>query len=384
MSSDSVDMISSYNDYDVDKTILDLPDHFMISVIQRLSLKERIRCSRVCKKWNRLSKDPALWTIIDIREHKREISLNDLKKLIHHFGSASTKELLICGNYTFDYCPIESLQISLHNEYKQKRLNKLDSEFFSDFLNVNCPNLSLLSLEYLDLSEANLEECLQLKNLQTFSLKWCLLVDDWFNLASQKSEESIESNNKFNRIQNFYLIRTGLLKKEDIENICQCMPGLVTLTINQAVSSLGDDSIGIICENLKNIKQLDLINTVLSDHAISIICNSTHLCSNLNRLNLTMSSKLSNACLNLIAENLHNLNTLYLTSCFGISNINFLQNLKNLIYLNINNTSIDKGRIKEFLLPNLPKCEVEYGHAKMLNGKLMWTINSSRNSVCSF
>ena len=97
-----------------------------------------------------------------------------------------------------------------------------------------------------------------------------------------------------------------------------------------------------------------------------------------------MSSKISNDCLNIIADNLRGLNTLYLTSCFGISNIKFLLNFKNLNYLNINNTSIDKHQIKENLLPHLPKCEIEYGHEKMLNRKLMWTINSSRNSVCSF
>lgn len=162
------------------------------------------------------------------------------------------------------------------------------------------------------------------------------------------------------------------------------MPELVTLTINQAVSSLGDDSTEIICKSLIQLKQLDLVNTVISDHAVFNICNSTHLCSNLTRLNLTMSSKISNNCLHLIAENLRCLTTLYLTSCFGISNVNFLQTMKTLNYLNINNTSIEKSRIKEFLLPNLPKCEVEYGHEKILSTKSMWTINSSRNSVCSF
>ncbi len=185
-------------------------------------------------------------------------------------------------------------------------------------------------------------------------------------------------------MKNLYLIRTGLLTINDIQNVCYCMPDLITLVINQAVSSLGDDSIEIICNNLLHLKQLDLINTVISDNAVTLICNTPHLCSNLTRLNLTMSSKISNNCLNLIADNLRRLTTLYLTSCFGISNISFLQNMKTLNYLNINNTSIDKNRIKEFLLPNLPECEVEYGHEKILSSKSIWTINSSRNSVCSF
>ena len=60
------------------------------------------------------------------------------------------------------------------------------------------------------------------------------------------------------------------------------------------------------------------------------------------------------------------------------------QNLNNLNYLNLNNTSIDKNEIKRTLLSMLPTTEIEYGHEKMLNRKLMWTINGSRNCVCSF
>lgn len=356
------------------KTIFDLPDHFIISAISRLDLKQRINCSRVCKKWNRLAKDPSMWSIIDVRDYKREISLEDVKKIIFHFGSASTKELLICGNFTFDYVPamLDALRCP-KAEKKKTPIKELDVDFINSSLLFQCPNLNLISLEYLDLSHIEFGRISQLEHLKTFSLRWCDIPSNWF-----------ETSNHLSEIRNLYLIRTGLLNSKDIEDICSNMPQLITLSINQAVSTLGDDSIEIICKNLINIKQLDLVNTVLSDNAVGTICNSTHLCLNLNRLNLTMSSKISNDCLNLMADNLRGLNTLYLTSCFGISNINFLLNLKTLNYLNINNTSIDKHKIKENLLPHLPKCEIEYGHEKMLNRKLMWTINSSRNSVCSF
>lgn len=355
------------------KTIFDLPDHFIISTISRLDLKQRIQCSRVCKKWNRLAKDPSMWSIIDLRDYKRELSLDDVKKIILHFGSASTKELLICGNFTFDYVPAMLDALRFPNAVKKKTVIKeLDADFVKNSLLIQCPNLNLISLEYLDLTEIEFGKISQLEYLKTFSLRWCDIPSNWFETQH------------LSEIRNLYLIRTGLLNIKDIEDICLNMPQLITLSINQAVSTLGDDSIEIICKNLINLKELDLVNTVLSDNAVGTICNSTHLCSNLNRLNLTMSSKISNDCLNLMADNLRGLNTLYLTSCFGISNINFLLNLKNLNYLNINNTSIDKHKIKENLLPHLPKCEIEYGHEKMLNRKLMWTINSSRNSVCSF
>jgi len=348
-------------------TILDLPDHFIISIFSYLNLKQRINCSRVCSKWNKLCKDGSLWSIIDLRKYKTLLSLNDLSQVISTFGSASTKELLVHGNYVFDDLP------TLMGK-QQHLITRLDSNFFTKCLSLHCPNLSLISFEYLDLSKINMEHFNWLKKAETISLKWCQLNADWF-----KTEYG-----RFYSMKNFYLIRTGLLNINDIESICESMPNLITLTINQAQSSLGDDSIQVICKHLIKLEELDMVNTIISDNGILNICNSTHLCANLKRLNLTMSSKLSNNCLVLIAENLHRLNTLYLTSCFGISNIKFLQNLKNLNYLNLNNTSIDKDCIRDLLLPTLPKCEIEYGHEKMLNRKLMWTINSSRNCVCSF
>ena len=367
-------------------TILDLPDHFIISIFGYLNLKQRINCSRfvynfliyiyiciyyflftswrVCSKWNKLSKDGSLWSIIDLRKYKTLLSFNDLNQVISTFGSASTKELLVHGNYVFDDLPI--------SVGKQHLITRLDSNFFTKCLSLNCPNLSLISFEYLDLSNINMEHFNWLKKAETISLKWCQLNADWFR------------SGRFHSMKNLYLIRTGLLNINDIESICESMPNLITLTINQAQSSLGDDSIQVICKHLIKLQELDMVNTIISDTGILNICNSTHLCANLKRLNLTMSSMLSNNCLVLIAENLHGLNTLYLTSCFGISNVKFLQNLKTLNYLNLNNTSIDKDCIRDLLLPTLPKCEIEYGHEKMLNRKLMWTINSSRNCVCSF
>lgn len=369
------------------KTIDDLPDHFIISVIGTLSTKERLNCSRVCKKWNRCSRDPSIWSVIDLRDYKNTLSLSELKQIISTLGSSFTKQFLVCGNFTFDYVPIlsmESLQISENKKPKKRIITELDSEFITDYLCVKCPNLSLVSFEYLCLKNIKFGHIAHLNKLSTFSLRWCNIQLNWFNLKGSIATEKVNPE-KFTNIKNLNLFRTGLLNTEDIKTICKLMPNLIVLMINQAVSSLGDDSIEVICESLIHLEKLDLINTIISDNAVYNICNSTHLCSNLKRLNLTMSSKLSNNCLNSIADNLHGLDTLYLTSCFGISNISFLQNLKNLIYLNINNTSIDKNRIKQHLLPNLnPKCEVEYGHTKMLNSKLTWTINNSRNSVCSF
>ena len=219
-------------------------------------------------------------------------------------------------------------------------------------------------------------------DLNTFSLKWCYSDDKWFRTEGGNKESLKRTTN----IKHLHFIRSSSdkLAKQDMENICRQMPKLATLSIVQTKSTLTDEVVDLISKHCKNLESLDLVNTLMSDNAILSICASQSLCANLKHLNLSLSSRLSNNCLNFIGDNLKRLKSLNLTSCFGISNINLLQNLIHLNYLNINNTSLDKIAIRDHLVPMLPKCEIEFGHEKMLNRKLMWTINGSRNCVCSF
>ena len=218
-------------------------------------------------------------------------------------------------------------------------------------------------------------------NLKSLTLKWCNLGNQWFhsNEFDSKQDSKLKSLKSLNLFRNNCEIDLNATR-----NICYWAPNLTKFTLNQSNSSVRDDSVEVIVNKLHNLEELDLINTAITDQAIFAICESNSLSHSLTRLNLSMSSSISNNSLTVIAQKLINLKSLYLTSCFGISNLNSLLVMQNLIYLNINNTSIDKTRIKEVLLPTLSKCEVDYGHLKMLNHKLMYTINGSRNCVCSF
>lgn len=124
-----------------------------------------------------------MWSIIDVRDYKREISLEDVKKIIFHFGSASTKELLICGNFTFDYVPamLDALRCP-KAEKKKTPIKELDVDFINSSLLFQCPNLNLISLEYLDLSHIEFGRISQLEHLKTFSLRWCDIPSNWFEV----------------------------------------------------------------------------------------------------------------------------------------------------------------------------------------------------------
>lgn len=367
------------------KTILHLPDHFMVSVFRRVSFSHRLRLGEVCKKWNELVHECSLWTVLDLKQLRSSYSYDQLKGFISNYGNAATKELSVLGNYN-SYANID-LDWDAHG-----RLTYLGPEFFVDTLAVRCANLSLIDLECLDLRAVSMQMfTTSFKALKSFSLKLCRISNEFFTDSelSQDNSQAVvvaaehQSNIALPSIESLYLIRTGLLYRREIEAICVRMPKLTTLVIMQASSTIDDACVEVIASRLDCLEQLDLTNTYLSDHAIYKICESPSLCERLTRLNLSMSSSISNQCLPTIANHLSNLRTLYLTSCFGISNPFLLQNLNQLVYLNINNTSIQNDRIKEFLTL-IPKCEVDYGHQKMLTAKKMWTINGSRNSVCSF
>lgn len=315
---------------------------------------------------------------MDLRQFKQNLSIKILNKIIEIYGSKSTDELILAGNYNQDKI-IDLNQSNLIEE--EIPLFYLDQNVMND-LAIKCPNLTKISFEYLDLSRFNFELFLSFKKLKEITFKWCNISENWFDVKDNKDNNRILT--KHDSITSLHLSRTGSLNKNDIENICVLMPNLKNFSISQSQSTISDDSIEIIVKHLKNLQELDLINTLISDNAIFTICQSVELCKSLKRLNLCMSCSLSNNCLTAIADNLINLKTLYLTSCFGISNANLFTNLNKLVYLNLNNTSIDKNEIKKTLLPMLPTTEIEYGHEKMLNRKLMWTINGSRNCVCSF
>ena len=336
----------------------------------------------MCKKWSVLLKEGSLWTEIDLRTHNKDMTLHDLTNFISRYGCESTRTLMLYGVFNQDYLCTRIKSVSLNNgdtngAKSQEKIRHIDPTFMTQVLAVKCANLQTISLEYLDLSELNIGMFLGLAKLNSLYIKWCHLTDHWFNIDSATSLPS--------SLKNFSLIKSGTrLSIEDMGHICRLMPDLTSLAISQATSTLTNECVDLLVEKLDLLEKLELVNTLIDDAAILRICATPRLQRNLTHLNISMSSSITNNCLPAIGDNLTRLKSLYLTSCFGVSNFNLLLNLTNLTYMNVNNTSIDKDQIRNVLVPMLPKCEIEYGHEKMLNKKLMWTINGSRNSVCSF
>ncbi len=299
-----------------------------------------------------------------MKSYKLKLNLAKLKAFIELYGTDALNEIYLSGNFD------EMKKYKDKDEFQQ--LYYLDEDFLG-LLIKKCKNLETISFEYFDLSELDFL-MFSFKYLKKLTIKWCN-----FNLF-------INENNlitALTSIQSLNLIRVLTpITKSNFEMISKHMPNLASLSINEAKSSFTDDCVKYLL-NLFKLERLELINTLISDAAVYEMSKSIYLKMNLKHLNLSMSSKLTNLTLEMIGFNFYELNSLVLTSCFGFTNICHLEPLSKLKYLNVNNTSIDIKFILNFI-HNLSTCEVEYNHEKILSRKNNWTVNGSKNCVCSF
>ena len=311
--------------------------------------------------------DPSLWQILDLKSYKSKFNLNKLKSFINIYGTDALTELNLSGNFD------EIKKYDLKDELKQ--LYYLDVDFLNR-LTSKSKNLEIISFEYFNLVELNMS-MFKFKYLKSLTFKWCT-----FN--SLINEQALANSYQiFTNLQTLNLIRISTpITQYEVELISKLAPNLVNFTINEAKSSFNDDCVKYLL-NLFRLEKLELINTLITDLTIVELCKSVYLKMGLKHLNLSMSSKLSNMCLELIGSSFYELNSLWLTSCFGFTNIFLLENLSKLKYLNVNNTSIEKKLILNFI-QKLSTCEVEFNHEKILSSKFNWTINGSKNCVCSF
>uniref|UniRef100_A0A8C3DI76 Uncharacterized protein n=1 Tax=Corvus moneduloides TaxID=1196302 RepID=A0A8C3DI76_CORMO len=47
-----------------------LPDSVLVQVLALLPLRDRLRAARVCRRWQQLAQDRAVWTHVDLSPHR--------------------------------------------------------------------------------------------------------------------------------------------------------------------------------------------------------------------------------------------------------------------------------------------------------------------------
>ncbi|NXE34617.1 FXL12 protein, partial [Ptilorrhoa leucosticta] len=47
-----------------------LPDSVLVQVLALLPLRDRLRAARVCRRWQQVAQDRAVWTHVDLSPHR--------------------------------------------------------------------------------------------------------------------------------------------------------------------------------------------------------------------------------------------------------------------------------------------------------------------------
>lgn len=170
----------------------------------------------VCKKWNQLARDGSLWRRLDLRPYKSKLSPDDLERLVNVYGSDSTRDLRLLGNYVED-APRSNNPI----DQQPALVVALDVRFWSHVLHAKARLLTYLTLECLDLSGLDFDAMCAFERLESLSIAWSNLSETWFRSSNSRRQSSLAA------LKSFYLIRCSgrQLDCNDVNTICSTAPG---------------------------------------------------------------------------------------------------------------------------------------------------------------
>ncbi|XP_036096794.1 F-box/LRR-repeat protein 12 [Molossus molossus] len=138
-------------------TLADLPDSVILEIFSYLSVRDRIRLSRVCRRWRRLVDDRWLWRHVDLAVYKMRPKI--MWHLLRRY-MASRLQSLRLGGYLSSGSQAPQLSPALMRALGQK-----------------CPNLKCLCLHGADLSMVPIASlpC----TLRTLELHSCEIPMTW-------------------------------------------------------------------------------------------------------------------------------------------------------------------------------------------------------------
>ncbi|XP_027713496.1 F-box/LRR-repeat protein 12-like [Vombatus ursinus] len=139
-------------------TASELPDWLLVEILSFVPLRDRLRSSRVCKRWRRLMLDKALWKRLDLRPYR--VGPKVLWQLLRQYLGSGLRTLKVRGRLlSVPRAPL--LSPALLQE-----------------LGKRCPNVACLSLLEEDLRKIPFS-CLP-RSLRCLELQSCELPQAWF------------------------------------------------------------------------------------------------------------------------------------------------------------------------------------------------------------
>uniref|UniRef100_A0A7N4P0G1 F-box domain-containing protein n=2 Tax=Sarcophilus harrisii TaxID=9305 RepID=A0A7N4P0G1_SARHA len=140
-------------------TASELPDCLLVEILSFVPLRDRIRSSRVCKRWQRLVLDKALWKCVDLSPYV--VEPNVLWQLMRQYFGPGVRSFKMRGRL------LSGPRGALLTPALLQALGK------------RCSNLAYLSLIEEDLRKISFS-CLP-TTLRYLDLQWCELPQTWFS-----------------------------------------------------------------------------------------------------------------------------------------------------------------------------------------------------------
>ncbi|XP_007488941.2 F-box/LRR-repeat protein 12 [Monodelphis domestica] len=139
-------------------TASELPDCLLVEILSFVPLRDRLRSSRVCKRWRRLVLDKALWKTLDLSPYR--VGPNVLWQLLRQYLGPGLRTFKVRGRL-----------------FSEPRASLLSPALLQE-LGKRCPNMAYLCLLEEDLRKIPFS-CLP-RSLRCLELQSCELPQTWF------------------------------------------------------------------------------------------------------------------------------------------------------------------------------------------------------------
>ena len=358
------------------------PDELKMTILSYLSPKELVRCSAVCKTWNKWCYDGQLWSNVDASEYYRDISADGLVKLITAGGpfvrdlnlrgciqlqdkwsSEGQKILDVCRNvvnFSIEGCRLDKPQIQ-HFLIQNRRLENINLTGLSSVFNSAmrtiaecCPLLETLNVSWCNNVDTRglkriVQSCPQLKDLRASEIEGFKNEDFCLQLFERNTLERLVISRTDLTNRSLKALMWGPNPEFDVLTDRPMVPPrrFKHLDLHQC-TDVTDDGIRSLVHTVPELEGLQISQcSELSDLAVIDIIRSTPLLTHLeledleNLTNDTLIELANAPC----ASRLEHLNISY---CEVLGDIGMLQIMKNCT--NIRSLEMDNTRISDLTL----------------------------------
>ncbi|KAJ9591618.1 hypothetical protein L9F63_001832, partial [Diploptera punctata] len=295
-----------------------LSDELILMIFKMLPKTMLARCSLVCKRWQRISYDEALWIKMDLGS--KTLAPNSLGHLLSR-GTLALRlaQAEISDPIFYSSCSLLSNDVECKLQYLDLSMAVITEEGLASLLSV-CRYLRKLSLEHCRVSE---KVCLAISrnpSLEVLNMSACYGVTD----------DCIIS------------ILDGCKK---------------ILSLNLGWTNMSVDTLDVLCtdlpHSLQRINMSGCRKTLTDDHVEQLVAS----CPELVELDLSDCTTLTARTISLVST-LHKIEYLALSRCYSITPSAYLQlkSVKTLMYLDVFNLMSDQSIAN--LQQNLPEVEI--------------------------